>query len=62
MQRNYVPDVVFIDRGGTIRAQYAGTDAFFRNERQNIRAMLDKLLSESAPKSPPAKKTTPKKK
>jgi hypothetical protein len=63
MQRNYVPDVVFIDRSGTIRAQHAGTDPFFRNERQNVRAMLDKLLSEPAPKSAaPKKKATPKKK
>ena len=56
MQRNYVPNIVFIDRGGTIRAQHAGTDPFFQNERQNIRAMLDKLLSEPAPKKAAPKK------
>ena len=62
MQRNYVPNIVFIDRGGTVRAQHAGTDPFFRNERQNIRAMLDKLLTEPAPKSAAPKKAAPKKK
>jgi hypothetical protein len=67
MQRNYVPDMVFLDRKGVIRAQYAGTDAFFQNERTNIRAKFDELLKEpgaAAPqkKAPPAKKAAPPKK
>jgi len=47
----YVPQVVFIDRNGVIRAQYGGSDPFLStNEEANIRAMLEKLLAE-----PPAK-------
>lgn len=42
----WVPQLVFIDKSGTIVAQYAGTDKFFRNEEVNIRAVLDKLLAE----------------
>jgi peroxiredoxin len=48
-QSFYVPQLVFIDRTGTIRAQYGGTDPFFSNEEANVRAMLEKLLSEPAP-------------
>lgn len=42
----YVPQLVFIDRKGIIRAQYTGTDDFFRNEESNVRAMVKKLLGE----------------
>lgn len=44
----WVPQLVFIDKKGVIRAQYAGTDKFFRNEENNIRAMVEKLLGEKA--------------
>jgi peroxiredoxin len=40
----YVPHMVFIDRGGAIRADYPGEDLFFRDPNTNIRAVLDKLL------------------
>ncbi len=40
----YVPHMVFIDRGGAIRADYPGEDLFFRDPNANIRAELDKLL------------------
>lgn len=41
------PQLVFIDKKGTIRAQYRGTDSFIRwNEEQNIRNLVEKLLAE----------------
>ena len=44
----YVPQMVFIDRNGVIRAQYGGSDAFLaNNEEANIRGMIEKLLAES---------------
>ncbi len=42
-----MPQVVFIDRKGMIRAQYPGTDPFFKNEEQGMRKMIDSLLKES---------------
>lgn len=42
----YMPTLVFIDRKGNIRGQYSGDNEFFKNEEQNIRAMLDALLAE----------------
>jgi peroxiredoxin len=54
MQQFYFPQVVFIDRTGTIRGQYGGTDAFIAtNEEGNVRGMLTKLIGEGAA---PAKK------
>ena len=49
----YVPHMVFLDRKGVIRGDYAGESQFFQNPNGNIRAELDKLL---APETP-AKKT-----
>ncbi len=40
----YVPHMVFIDRGGEIRADYPGEDLFFRDANTNIRDELDTLL------------------
>jgi hypothetical protein len=40
----YMPQLVFIDREGTIRAQYAGTDKFFLDEEKNIRREIEALL------------------
>lgn len=42
----YVPQLVFIDRTGKIRAQYSGNDPFFAKEEDNVRAMIEKLLAE----------------
>jgi hypothetical protein len=59
VMRNYVPNIVVIDRKWTIRAQMAGDDPFFQNEDRNMRTLLDSLLKEpaaAAKKSPPAKK------
>ena len=40
----FVPHMVFLDRGGVIRADYPGGDSFFLNANANIRAQLDKML------------------
>jgi thiol-disulfide isomerase/thioredoxin len=39
-----VPQMVFIDRAGVIRAQYPGESDFFRNAGPNVRAQLDRML------------------
>jgi len=43
---NYVPELIFIDRGRVIRAQHSGGDDFFRDQDKNIRELLDTLLKE----------------
>jgi hypothetical protein len=57
MMRVNVPILFFIDRKGTIRAQYFGNDPFFEPEsalKDRIKAEIDKMLQEN---SPAAKKT-----
>lgn len=44
-----VPQLVFIDKKGVIRAQHGGVDDFFNNEEANIRAEVEKLLAEPGP-------------
>jgi peroxiredoxin len=52
----YVPQMVFIDRQGVIRAQYGGGDPFLAsNEDANIRGMVEKLLGEDGAASSKAK-------
>lgn len=46
MLRMMMPQLVIIDKKGAIRAQYPGTDSFFRNEEENMRKVLMPLLSE----------------
>lgn len=48
---NYVPELIFIDRHRMIRAQYSGSDDFFKDQEKNIRAMLDTLVKEPAGKT-----------
>lgn len=48
VMRTYVPILLFIDRSGTVRAQYFGDDAFYQNQEKNIRSMLEQLLQEPA--------------
>jgi peroxiredoxin len=48
--RFMVPQLVFIDRAGVIRAQYPGTDAFFNNEEENMRRMIQSLLKPASGK------------
>lgn len=60
MARNfYVPQMVFIDKKGVIRAQYGGADPFLgANQEANIRGMITKLLAEpggAKPAATPAK-------
>jgi thiol-disulfide isomerase/thioredoxin len=43
---NFVPELIFIDRGRVIRAQHNGGDDFFKEQEKNIREMLDTLLKE----------------
>jgi len=39
-----MPQLVIIDKKGTIRGQYAGTDPFFQNEDENLRKVVEPLL------------------
>ncbi|HXM44509.1 MAG TPA: TlpA disulfide reductase family protein [Bryobacteraceae bacterium] len=43
---NFVPELIFIDRGRVIRAQHNGGDDFFKEQEKSIREMLDTLLKE----------------
>src|SRR5580658_6235611 len=43
---NYVPELIFIDRGRTIRVQHNGGDDFFKEQEKNIRETIDQLLKE----------------
>lgn len=52
-----MPQLVFIDRSGMVRAQYDGTDDFFKEEDKNVRAMIVKLLAEPAAKTTSGTKT-----
>jgi len=52
----YVPQLVFIDRQGTIRAQFGGRDNFFENEEVNMRKQIESLLGGGA--RPASKKGT----
>ncbi len=42
----WTPIVVVIDKEGTIRGQFPGTDAFFKNEEGNMRQWIESLLAE----------------
>ncbi len=44
----YVPQLVFIDRKGVIRAHYPGGSDFFKNEEANMRKEIEALLKEPA--------------
>ena len=58
MLQMMMPQLVLIDRKGTIRAQYPGTDKFFMDEEKNMRETVLGLLNE--PAAAPAKTTTKK--
>lgn len=52
----YVPQMVFIDKKGVIRAQYNGTDPFLGDQQEtNMRNMINQLLAEPGAKAAPAK-------
>ncbi|MFN0103446.1 MAG: hypothetical protein ACKV2U_15315 [Bryobacteraceae bacterium] len=64
MKRTYVPFLYFIDKTGTIRAQYMGSDSFFQDEPKNIRNLINTVFGVPDPASvpppkPPAKTTQP---
>jgi peroxiredoxin len=42
----FTPVLIFIDRKGLIRAQYTGSDYFFRHGERNIRELVEELLAE----------------
>ena len=42
----YVPELIFVDRNRQIRAQYTGSDDFFKDQEKNIRALVESLLKE----------------
>jgi Uncharacterized protein SCO1/SenC/PrrC, involved in biogenesis of respiratory and photosynthetic systems len=54
-----MPQLVFIDRSGIIRAQFQPSDSFFQNEEKNMRALVIQLLQDQA--GAKAAPTTPKK-
>jgi thiol-disulfide isomerase/thioredoxin len=65
MLQLYMPGLVFIDKDGTIQAQYEGGDAFLQETgvEKNIRAKVEEMLKPPAPapKKAAAKKDTAKK-
>lgn len=59
--RLLMPQLVFIDRMGTIRAQYTGEDAFFgADEEKNLREKIEGLLKSGEVRSRKAKGGTKK--
>jgi thiol-disulfide isomerase/thioredoxin len=56
MQPIYVPHMVFLDKAGVIRGDFAGESGFFQDPDKGVRAELDTLL-----KAPTASSTARKK-
>ncbi len=50
----YFPQVVLIDRKGIIRHHFPGGDAFFKDEENNMRKVLNALIAEGATPKPAA--------
>ena len=40
----FVPDLVFIDKNGTVRSQYVGDEKFLGDQEKNIRLELDRMI------------------
>jgi peroxiredoxin len=58
MLRLLMPQLVFIDRQGTIRAQYSGDDNLFSGDQEkNLRDQIETLLKEGSPNGTAQKKT-----
>jgi hypothetical protein len=54
MNRLLMPQIAFIDRHGTIRAQYTGDDKFFGDDiKANLTQQIESLLKD---KETPARK------
>ncbi len=47
IMRMLVPQLVFVDRKGIIRAQYSADDPFFTDKEKNMRTQIEALLAES---------------
>jgi peroxiredoxin len=53
MSRLLMPQIVFIDRSFTIRAQFPGDDKFFGDDQEkNLREQIEKLLNDNAGSGP----------
>jgi peroxiredoxin len=59
LERMLVPQIVFIDRNGVIRAQYSADHDFFKDEEKNMRAQVEALLKEPANRRNPARTKKP---
>jgi len=55
IMRMLVPQLVFVDRRGVIRAQYSADDPFFQDKEKNMRAQIEALLAEPAGRAPASK-------
>ncbi len=44
----YVPQMIFVDRKGVIRAQHGGQDDFLKDVENNVRTQVEALLKEPA--------------
>ena len=59
MNRLMMPQIAFVDRQGTIRAQYTGDDKFFGEDmKANLTKQIETLLKEK--EAPASRKTAPK--
>lgn len=56
IERMLVPQLVFIDRQGVIRAQHSADSPFFQDEEKNMRAQIEALLKEPGGRKVPAAK------
>jgi hypothetical protein len=50
----YVPMIMFIDKQGTIRAQFGGDADFFKNEEPNMRKQINVILGKPGAAAAPA--------
>jgi len=57
--RPYVPILLFIDRNGMVRLQFAGDSPVMKDMRGVIRGTVAQLLAEGAPAAPNAKAPAP---
>jgi len=57
--RMLVPQLVFVDRKGIIRAQYSADDPFFLDKEKNMRTQIESLLAEPGGGSLAHKKASP---
>ena len=56
LERMLVPQLIFIDRKGVIRAQHSGDSPFFADEEKSMREQIEALLKEPAGRKTPGAK------